>query len=200
MTGYIYIIRNLINNKIYVGQTILDSKVRWQRHCSFGTHNQSELNMVIKRALMKYGKENFEFKVIETIENCTQEILNQKEIYYIEQYKSFKEGYNSTAGGQGKYKDLKIKEDEYSTIIDLFNLGCSLRMIAEEYNVDKATIKHILEINNVKTKRTRTYKYTSEERQHMLEDAEKYGRKYVYEKYGVSHSYLSQLISGKYRI
>jgi len=52
--------------------------------------------MVIKRAIHKYGKENF---IIEEIEKCNQELLNEREKYWISFYNSYENGYNSTLGG-----------------------------------------------------------------------------------------------------
>ena len=46
--------------------------------------------------MRKYGIENFTFSVIE---ECSQEQLNEREIYWIEYYDTYKNGYNSTLGG-----------------------------------------------------------------------------------------------------
>jgi hypothetical protein len=50
-------------------------------------------------AINKYGSENFS---IEEVEECSPEVLNDREVYWIEQYGSFKNGYNATRGGEGK--------------------------------------------------------------------------------------------------
>lgn len=55
MNGFIYIIRNTINNKVYIGQTKVDIQKRWKehlRHASYGTQ-------VINRAMNKYGIDKF---------------------------------------------------------------------------------------------------------------------------------------------
>ena len=54
----IYKIENLINHKVYIGQSIEIEK-RWQKHLS------AKDDFVIHRALQKYGKENFSFQIIE---------------------------------------------------------------------------------------------------------------------------------------
>lgn len=59
--------------------------------------------MYIKRAILKYGKENF---TIEVLEDCDVTILNEREKYYINLYNSYKEGYNCTEGGQKGAKPL----------------------------------------------------------------------------------------------
>lgn len=90
---------------------------------------------------------------------------------------------------------------EQESIIELYKLGFSLREIANEYQVDKETIKHIIEINNIPFRTTRTYKFSEEDRLSIL-DAYNNGasRKQIMNKWNISKSYLSQLISGKRRI
>lgn len=86
----IYKIENLINHKIYIGQSI-DIKTRWYKHKS------SKDDLLIHRALQKYGSSNFSFDIIE---ECPQEELNDKEKYYIKYYNSLiPTGYNMTPGG-----------------------------------------------------------------------------------------------------
>lgn len=51
------------------------------------------------QAIRKYGVENFSFEVLE---ECDISLLDEKEVYYINLYNSYKEGYNATLGGQGK--------------------------------------------------------------------------------------------------
>lgn len=86
----IYKITNKINGKTYVGQSI-DIKRRFNEH----RYISSESNESLKLAYKKYGRENFEFEVIE---ECSEEMLNEREIYYI---KILKPKYNRTAGGTG---------------------------------------------------------------------------------------------------
>lgn len=193
--GYIYIITNSVNDKVYIGQTIQNPEERWKEHCRFGS--KAERNMLIKRAIYKYGKEYFRMQILE---KCLIEELNDKERYYIEKYNSYKYGYNMTKGGQDGAKPLKLSECQQQECIELYNTGFSLRQIATEYGVDKYTVKHILQINNIPLRKTRTYKFTSEERKNILEDCKVISRKDVEKKWNISHSYLSQLVNGIYRI
>ena len=195
MFGIIYIITNDINSKVYIGQTKRTLEERWKEHkrekCSTNEHN-----MLIKKAILKYGEKHFKIK---ELEKCSIEDLNTKETYYISLYNSYKSGYNLTKGGQEGTKELKLKNKQLE-IIELYKEGFSLRNLAEEYNVDKLTIKHILEINNISLRKTRTYKYSQEERLLILKDAKIMSRKEVIQKWNISISYLSQLINGKRRI
>lgn len=195
MQGFIYIITNTINGKQYVGQTIQSINKRFNRHCQY-YGSEAENRMAIKLAIHKYGRKNFTIKVLE---QCDVELLNEREIYYIEKFDTYNSGYNSTRGGQIGSKPLKL-EDVQEEIISLYKEGFSLRAVATEFNVDKWTIKHILELNNIKLRSTRTYKFSEVERQKILEDTKLMSRKEVMTKWNVSRSYLSQLINGKRRI
>lgn len=86
----IYKIENLINHKIYIGQSIEIEK-RWQKHLN------AKDNFVIHKALQKYGKENFSFQIIE---ECDLLDLDNKEQYWINYYNSLiPNGYNMILGG-----------------------------------------------------------------------------------------------------
>ena len=58
MSCGIYTITNNLNGKTYVGQSI-NIENRWGKHCR--THD----DFAIHKALDKYGKENFTFKIVE---------------------------------------------------------------------------------------------------------------------------------------
>ena len=73
----VYKITNLINNKIYIGQTTRALSSRWNEHCKPCMVSRS----YISNAIQKYGSENF---IIEAIErSSSQEKLDslEKKIY-----------------------------------------------------------------------------------------------------------------------
>lgn len=103
----IYKITNLLNNKVYIGQA-QDIEERWKQH----KKGYTDKTNIIYRAIRKYGVENFSFEVIE---ECSIEELSKKEIFYIEQYKSYigwkdNWGYNMTLGGDGARGHIPTKE------------------------------------------------------------------------------------------
>lgn len=72
MLKSIYKITNKINNKIYIGQSVHPFE-RFSQHC----YNKQTNTSLINRAIQKYGKENFNFEIIESdIEN-----YNEREKY-----------------------------------------------------------------------------------------------------------------------
>lgn len=92
MIKYIYKIENLINHKIYIGQTN-NPKRRFQEHKV--KKQASSEGKILYYAFDKYGLENFSFDIIEKTEN-----YNEREKYWIEYYDSFENGYNMTLGGE----------------------------------------------------------------------------------------------------
>lgn len=128
--GTIYMITNLINNKQYIGQTIRKPSVRFAEHLSV---SQKSNYMAVHRAIKKYGSKNFQFSILE---QCPQELLDEKETYYIKKYNTFNEGYNSTLGGQ-KGNKLFIDSKE---MIKIYHKLKSARKVAAIYQVDKDCI------------------------------------------------------------
>ena len=73
---WIYKITNLLNNKVYIGQTIRTDQSRWRRHILDAKNNK--LNTHFARAIRKYGEENFSVEIIDTANSA--EELTQKEV------------------------------------------------------------------------------------------------------------------------
>ena len=70
----IYIIKNDINKKVYIGQA-KNAKTRFQGHCKPSSAN----NEIIGRAINKYGREHFWYEILEhNVEN-----YNEREKYWI---------------------------------------------------------------------------------------------------------------------
>lgn len=84
----IYRIYNIYNNKSYIGQS-KNIQNRWLSHY---LHPVSDFDYILKNE----GLENFEFEILE---ECSVDLLNEKEKYYIDKYNSYNKGYNKTKGG-----------------------------------------------------------------------------------------------------
>lgn len=75
--GRIYIIKNTVSDKVYVGQTKVSLKLRFQNHLSAARNGK---DYIIGKAIRKYGEDKF---YIELLEECTVEELNEREKYWI---------------------------------------------------------------------------------------------------------------------
>lgn len=96
--GYIYAITNKINGKQYVGKTTLTVADRWKQHIHDSKTRKGEIRPLYS-AFKKYGIENFK---IEELEKCSNDILSDREIYWIDKLDTYNNGYNATFGGDGK--------------------------------------------------------------------------------------------------
>ncbi len=93
----IYKITNKINGNAYIGLSV-DIKTRWRKHKSnYLNPDYKEYNKTLYRAFRKYGIENFQFEILE---ECLENELSNKEIYWISYYDTYANGYNETPGGE----------------------------------------------------------------------------------------------------
>lgn len=151
----IYIIKNDINTKVYIGQS-LDSEQRFKSHCK-GDYD----NSLIDKAIQKYGKEHFWFEILESqIEN-----YNEREKYWIKYYNSkVPFGYNTLDWGEepphylgDDHPNTKISDDNVILLKkDLAETTISLSKLAEKYGISK---KQVLRINQGISRATLGEKY-----------------------------------------
>lgn len=89
---FIYKITNIINNKVYIGQSIRPIEQRFKRHINDALKNKLDTHFA--RAIRKYGSDNFICELIDESDN--QKDLTLKEQYWIRYYDSVNKGYNET--------------------------------------------------------------------------------------------------------
>ena len=154
ITG-IYLIRNKVNNKVYIGQSI-DIKRRIKEHIrsaqpeKYSKKSKRDSNTPIHRAMQKYGIDNFEIQILE---KCSKEKLNEREIYWIQIFNTTDNniGYNLTTGGQNNFalkgeehSQAKLTQSEVNEIIKLLKSNnLSILEIAQQFSVSKSTISMI---------------------------------------------------------
>jgi group I intron endonuclease len=101
----IYCIVNLINGKVYIGQTRQGLARRRGEHVH--RFNLGERDHKLYQAMRKYGIENFKFEVLC---HCLKpEYLDEMERHFIAQYDSFNNGYNMTCGGDSASVETRQK-------------------------------------------------------------------------------------------
>ena len=103
MQGCIYKITNLVNGKAYVGQTINKLNIRFNQHVSYANRAKESGKKLfyLSKAINKYGKDSFSIEVLEVVDK---DLLNDREIFWIEKLNTFSEGYNLNKGGHLRQK------------------------------------------------------------------------------------------------
>lgn len=166
MFSNIYIIKNKVNNKLYVGQTTNVEK-RWKEHKYHGIHDENT-SIYLYNAMKKYGIDNFTIEVIE--KDIPLDQINDKETYWIKKLNTLKpNGYNLTLGGEGtkgyimsedtKHLISEKAKERYSGMSEEEKLEMISRLPKDGYDLDKMNegYKNWL-INATKTVKEESYK------------------------------------------
>lgn len=142
----IYMIRNKNNGMVYIGQSI-DMRRRANTHIRELNNNEHN-NTYLQNAWNKYGSTVFEFAVVEL---CEEPSLNDREIFYIQSYDSYRHGYNLTIGGLGHRgyipteKERLTVSERMSRPVVLLNNGSvfsSIRDASDKTGTDASSISN----------------------------------------------------------
>lgn len=103
--GIIYKITNIVNSKVYIGQTINGFDNRYAYNIKRNTHNKH-----LKSAIHKYGMHNFQINKVFDIAFSKEE-LDIKEDLWINYFNCINNGYNNQGGGSnGKPSEETLKK------------------------------------------------------------------------------------------
>lgn len=128
----IYMHRNKVNGKIYIGQTCQKPLYRWKRN------GKGYMDCEIMwKAICKYGWNNFEHIILK--ENLTMEEANFYEKYYIKKFNTTnkKFGYNIRSGGKNEplKESTKLKLKQYKTFLGKHHTEETKKAISEKKNL-----------------------------------------------------------------
>lgn len=131
--GSIYKITNKQNGKIYIGQTKTSIDKRWMGHIYSSRNGNPHQRCLIDKAIAKYGSDSF---IVEEIEKCLDSELNDREIFWIDQYQSTDKnlGYNVSLGGNHPYRY------DYTQLDELYEQGKTIKQIADLYQCAQSTV------------------------------------------------------------
>ena len=139
----IYKITNIVSNTSYVGQATNIALRAYQHLHSSISEKASDYDYPLHRAIRKYGVDSF---TLDVLEECPYEQLNDREMYWIAFYDTFKNGYNQTAGGYQSIRVIKLQESDVDQIRDrLRNTDDSFADIAEDFDI---CVNLVSKINN----------------------------------------------------
>ena len=166
---YIYEITNKINGKTYVGQ----HTVRCNRTITSDTYWGS--GKYIRRAILKYGKENFEKKILISGE-FTKEEINILEVQEIDkQRKLGKAEYNISDGGESPFlnsdfaKEAGMKADRQKISDALHNYWNNITEEEKEKRIQKCKETWLKNGYSHKTKGTTGFHHSEESKKKMSE-------------------------------
>lgn len=149
--GLIYMATNTVNGKSYIGLTMGTLENRKKGHIK--SLSDKNINTKFKKALKKYGVDNFIWNVLEDSINNLDELF-AREIYYIDKYKTFYKGYNMTLGGDGvgfgeNNPNSKYTEEIIENIINLIiNTDLNQLEISRRLNIPRSLVKDVNSKNN----------------------------------------------------
>jgi group I intron endonuclease len=94
-SSVIYVIRNLRNGKVYVGQTSQFLDQRKSEH--IWEFNNGPKDRKLYKAIEKYGIKNFVFEIV--CNSLDDKFLNELEVHFIKEFDSTNKGYNMICEG-----------------------------------------------------------------------------------------------------
>ena len=135
----IYCIENLVNHKKYIGQSN-NIEYRWKQH-KYELNHGSHDNDYLQKSWNKYGCDNFEFYIIEL---CDIDILNEREVYYIDLYETLSrdKGYNLTSGGGANKQYSQEVCEKISQALMGHEVSLETRMKVSQNHADVSGEKH----------------------------------------------------------
>lgn len=138
----VYMHRNKINNKVYIGQTC-NIKVRWHPISYKGSS-------YFYNAIEKYGWDNFEHIIL--IDNLSLEEANQKEKYFIKIYESTNrnKGYNLKTGGNNGYQLSKETRQKIRLSNQLYAKNNLDKLLIRLEKMHEKARKKVICLNNNK--------------------------------------------------
>lgn len=144
----IYKISNDINDKLYIGKTAFSIEKRFKEHCADAFRQRCE-KRPLYAAINKYGPEHFQ---ISLIEECGDGVAEEREKYWIKFYDTYKNGYNATLGGDGKFlydhKKIAKRLKEHSCAKDIAReFNCCIDLVSDIAKKEGISLKQN-EFNN----------------------------------------------------
>ena len=130
--AYIYQITNDINGKVYIGKTERTVEERFKEHCKDAYRREYEKRPLYS-AMRKYGIEHFHVETLEETDSP-----EEREIYWIEAKRSFKNGYNATLGGDGKHYI------DYDLVLAMYAELKNQKEVARRMNISEDTVHKVL--------------------------------------------------------
>lgn len=138
--GIIYKIENIVTHETYIGQTKFSLDKRWRQHIKEAKEamdGKRQSFPYFHRMIIKYGEDNFKPIILEECEN---NLLDERETYWINYYNSFEKGLNSQKGGTKT--GIVQKVSEFSTKGEYIKTYNSASDASIERKISASNIRH----------------------------------------------------------
>lgn len=133
--GIIYVITDISNNKLYIGQTTKSLRERWREHVRYSRRE----NMVypLAKAIKEKGLESFYVNVLEVL---PVDRLHDREMFWIDTLRTHisQNGYNATEGGIDGNKII-TNDDK---ILEIYREVKSIRETAKIVGVSRDVVNN----------------------------------------------------------
>lgn len=206
MNWIIYGYKKISENKIvYVGQTsnMLYRRYKHEIYDPWAT-NTLEYDYPLSRGIRKNGIEDYEFIILEEGIDSAQQAI-EKEVYWINFYNTYNNGYNQTPGGSAP-KYIKFSPEIIALAKKMIKDGIDFNTISEKTNI---SIPHLSEINTgkrhfdadehyplyEKTRGRKLFDWQAQEIKELLKTTNLSQQK-IATKYGVSQKVISGINRG----
>ena len=147
MRGTVYAIKNKQTNQFYIGKTYKTIEERFSIHVRDSKKERNK-NRKLYQAMNEFSIDSFTIFAIGEYEEGELEL---KEMYYIHLYESFKNGYNSTLGGDGR-RYLTFSDEE---IMKLYKEFGTAKKVANHLGICDETVRTVLKNHNVDLSKSR---------------------------------------------
>lgn len=144
----IYQIRNLVDNKLYIGSAVNFKRRKYEHLLKL---KRNKHNKKFQNAFNKYGEQNFVFEVIEFVEDKNK--LLEHEQYWMDRFNVYKNGYNATKEA-GNTLGLKLS-NEAKDKLRKANLGKKLSEETKRKISETLKSKRIKRANRKLTEETK---------------------------------------------
>lgn len=142
----IYKIQNIYSGRIYIGQS-KDIRKRLREHLECCKSSNVSENKGLVNSWNKYGEDCFDFEILK---ECSCDLLDDEERYWISYYDSFKNGYNMTSGGQNGSTIVTWTDEQRKHFSDVRNPKAVLKIDLEGNVVERYwSVPQAAKMNNL---------------------------------------------------
>jgi group I intron endonuclease len=148
MKGVIYCYHCIPTGKKYIGQTDNERRRNYEHRYQAKTKKKFGYNCKFYNAVRKYGWDSFVYGIIEEFDIS---LLEEKEIFFIEKYDTYRNGYNTTFGGKtirGYKHSVETKENMRRKALGRKHTDETKKLISKSLKIRATSMKYLYELQS----------------------------------------------------